>query len=147
MRSLTATLTLCLALAGCSGGGTDPATATTDCKSIDPVREVSQSCCPEWGVDACGAGLFCAAFDGRTMPTCYPLYSQRGLQGCTDDSHCASRACNPTTHLCKSGFMSEDCTSATGCVDDYACRNACPGYSTACSATCRVPCELRCITP
>ena len=51
-----------------------PADAADDtCKSAYARSQtLSQPCCTGWGADACGALLFCAAFDGRTQTTCYP---------------------------------------------------------------------------
>ena len=51
------------------GGGLD----AQECSSTTPAAQgLSQPCCLSWGADACGAGLFCGAFDGRTVTTCYP---------------------------------------------------------------------------
>src|SRR5262245_49246842 len=123
-----------LAIASCGGDGgetgTGPLAGTKgtpkDCTGVlDPVQALSEACCQKYGVDACGAGLFCAAFDGRKFDTCYPLRSRLALEECTDDSHCATGACEPTTKLCK-GSYGDDCTTATGCFDGDECRNACP---------------------
>lgn len=58
-----------------------------------PAQTVSMPCCLLHGRDACGALLFCAAFDGRTVPTCYPERSRLPEETCAEDVHCASGAC------------------------------------------------------
>lgn len=50
---------------------------------VPPARGLSERCCPSFGADACGAGLFCAALDGRTIPTCYPEHSRAEGATCT----------------------------------------------------------------
>lgn len=58
------------------------------------VQAVSQPCCEKWGLDACGALLFCAKFDGREVATCYPNRSRMVNESCQDDSHCVSNVCH-----------------------------------------------------
>ena len=63
-------------------------------------QPLSAPCCLELGIDACGAGLFCAAFDGREQATCYPEYSRGAGQECAEDRHCLSQRCNSETAQC-----------------------------------------------
>jgi len=89
-------------------------------------REESQSCCPDLEIDACGAGLVCAALDGRKQPTCYREHSRVDLSECSDDLLCISGACSITTHKCQSVRLAI-CEEATGCAPDpqgleFSCR-------------------------
>lgn len=151
MGSLLAAIVLGPGCGGDSGDGTTGGLAGTsstpkDCTGlIDPVRGVSEACCQKYGIDACGAGLFCAAFDGRKFDTCYPLHSRFALEECSDDSHCATGACNLASHLCKSSY-GDDCTAAVGCTDGDVCENICPGYNE-CVSDCNEPCRLLCHSP
>lgn len=85
-----------------------------DCSS-PPVQALSEPCCYSYGADACGAGLFCAAFDSRTRPTCYAEYSRLSLETCTEDRQCASRSCNTSENQCRSAQY-EICTTQVGCT-------------------------------
>ena len=91
-----------------------------------PVSQAeSQPCCPSLGKDACGAGLFCEAFDGRTQHTCYQDNSRVGAEECREDGHCASNECEPQTERCLS-MPAESCQTDPGCVspvsgDRYHC--------------------------
>ena len=128
--------------AGSTSNGDSSAELT--CPDIPRSRTLSQSCCTEHGIDACGAELFCAAFDGRAVATCYPLYSRRGLETCLADTQCVSEHCNLQTGLCRSDYA-EGCKAATGCAQaNRTCTNVCPGYSD-CTPGCNVPCELECM--
>lgn len=77
---------------------------TTDepsCKTTFPVTQpLSAPCCTEWGIDGCGAGLFCAALDGRTQATCYPVRSRRHRETCLADDNCVSEHCDADTKTC-----------------------------------------------
>ena len=132
---------------GSTGGplsGTD--STPKDCTGvIDPVQGLSQACCRKYGIDACGAGLFCAAFDGRKFDTCYPLASRLALEECTEDAHCATGICDATAQLCKSAY-GDDCTVQVGCTEGNVCINACPGYQS-CVPDCDEPCRLLCRSP
>jgi len=87
-----------------------------NCPDIYPKSQTaSEPCCPELGIDACGAGLFCAAFDGRTQATCYAENSRRNMETCTDDRHCVSSSCNTTVGKCR-GMQYEPCDPAIGCA-------------------------------
>jgi hypothetical protein len=70
---------------------------------------------PDYGIDACGANLFCAAFDGRTQPTCYPERSRLDLQSCDEDRHCASGSCSPMAKKCQS-LPGMTCDPMVGCA-------------------------------
>ena len=89
---------------GAPASGDEADAGTTDaasCTAAFPVSQpVSAPCCTEWGIDACGAGLFCAALDGRTQATCYPERSRRHREGCLEDSQCSSEHCDPVTKTC-----------------------------------------------
>ena len=140
-----------LLLLSCNGSRACDAATCADCCSADdrciscdsveactvaPVQGLSQSCCEARGIDACGAGLFCAAFDGRTVPTCYANNSRLGLEECTADAHCASSQCNVTLSRCKS-IGSETCRTDVGCAVPQ-------GYSSAyCTTTSPRQCVLQ----
>ena len=113
-------LAVILAACGSSGGGDGPANC------VEAVSQgISQACCIGHGIDACGAGLFCAAFDGRTQATCYPERSRPDLESCSEDRHCASGSCNSDEGLCRSTPWTS-CNPAVGCVADPAgSRHAC----------------------
>lgn len=92
-------------------------------------RGPSESCCPSFGVDACGAELFCAAFDGRTQATCYVLGSRKSLEECTEDEQCLTKVCAKSGkcvsllgEACKADVGCSQATgtqgSPTACVDD-----------------------------
>jgi hypothetical protein len=67
------------------------------CKSAQPASQgASQPCCKDWGPDACGAALFCAAFDGRTQTTCYPDHSRLDGESCSADTQCLHNVCDGT---------------------------------------------------
>jgi len=114
----------CLSLVGACGGGSSSSdrsstagAGSTDgqCKSIAANRGASETCCPNYGADACGAGLVCAALDGRTIPSCYPERSRLGGQQCTTNQLCISGVCAPTQKC--AGVSGDTCDIATGCAD------------------------------
>lgn len=88
---------------------------TQDCAGLPSSQSVSQPCCLERGIDACGANLFCAAFDGRKQPTCYAERSRLDMTECTEDRQCTSGACNVEEKMCRSAPRAV-CTSAIGCA-------------------------------
>jgi hypothetical protein len=104
-------LTLCSLLPLPSCGGSGPIC------TYGNAREESQPCCPDLGMDACGAGLVCAALDRRQQHTCYREYSRRDLTECSEDRLCASSTCNPDSGLCQSAYGAT-CTPETGCAPD-----------------------------
>jgi hypothetical protein len=126
-RPLAALLLLLLLsaapLAGCDGSGGGGG-GGADCS--EPTSQgLSQPCCLAHGVDACGATLFCAAFDGRTQPTCYPERSRLTGESCFEDRHCASGSCHLEAGVCR-GIPFADCDPEIGCARDpsgnrYAC--------------------------
>lgn len=77
----------------------------------------SEPCDPALGVDACGAGLVCAALDGRTQPTCYRERSRLDLTECSDDLLCVSGSCDDDSGLCRSSRLTP-CEQDTGCAPD-----------------------------
>ena len=91
-----------------------------DC-SQPPLAGPSEACCPGHGLDACGANLFCAALDGRSLATCYVTRSQPAGAECNDDQHCQSEACGPDDECLalpgQSCAAGEACHQAV-CVDD-----------------------------
>lgn len=78
-------------------------------------QAASEPCCPAHGVDACGAGLFCAAFDGRMQPTCYIEGVRQNGETCGADPHCLSGACHPDLEVCRP-TQGEDCAPEVGCA-------------------------------
>lgn len=99
---------------GAGGGGGDP----SEC-DYPLSQPVSSACCAAWGSDACGAGLFCAAFDGRKQTTCYLEGSRADRAACTADLHCQSGSCNQEKGACRS-------MQYTGCDPEIGCA---PGTS------------------
>ena len=99
---------LCGVLASCVGCGDSSSTGAApaaavgagNCGAIQSGRGVSEPCCEAYGVDACGAGLVCAALDGRTASTCYVEGSRADGKTCTADALCVSGACDKTLHTC-----------------------------------------------
>jgi hypothetical protein len=81
--------------------------------TFPPSQQLSQPCSPEWGIDACGAGLLCAALDGRKRPTCYPLASRFDGTECSEDAICASQKCSAQKKCAGSPYT--ECTKALGC--------------------------------
>lgn len=104
-------------IAGCSGepSGTSKGGNGAGCSGVEPSKGMSEACCLDYGIDACGANLVCAALDGRTVATCYLEGTRKGLESCTADALCASGECNKTAGKCKS-LASEACDVAIGCV-------------------------------
>lgn len=91
--------------------------------SIPPSQGPTQPCCPGWGPDACGAGFFCAAYDGRTVPSCYANGSRLDGQSCAADTECASTDCNLTTNACRT--VGSTCEQAIGCATIAGRRRGC----------------------
>ena len=103
----------CTGNESCGGGGlTKVCGVPADC-DYGPAQGLSDPCCPIHGIDACGAELFCAAFDGRTVFTCYPDGVRSAGESCLEDVHCAGGACS-TVGSCKS-MPGESCTAEVGC--------------------------------
>lgn len=94
-----------------SGTGTGPACTTLYGKA----QPGSAPCCMEYGADACGASFFCAAFDGRTQPVCYPERSRLDGQECTADLQCMSGIFNQEARAC-AARPGGNCTPEVGCA-------------------------------
>jgi hypothetical protein len=99
-----------------------------DCTALGAARGPTQSCCPSFGIDACGAGLVCAALDGRTVPVCWAEGSRTSGQACASDALCVSRSCNLTTGRCRAA-LGERCTREDGCVQSATKRVVCSSFS------------------
>ena len=86
---------------------------------VGPSQTVSQRCCLSYGIDGCGANLFCAAFDGRTVATCYIGGSRKSLETCVEPTNCASGKC--VAGQCQSAAQ-DVCKPAIGCANpDLVC--------------------------
>jgi hypothetical protein len=100
---------------GGADGGTGASTPDPSCRASYPVSQpLSAPCCVDRGADACGAGLFCAAFDGRTQPTCYPEHSRLVGETCTADVQCQSSACE-ASGVCSKLAPDGGCATPGGC--------------------------------
>jgi hypothetical protein len=86
-----------------------------NCDNLPPSQGLSEPCCQDRGVDACGANLFCAAFDGRTVPTCYADRSRQDGESCASDKNCLSSECHGTEDRCKA-TPGSSCTAELGCA-------------------------------
>ena len=124
-------LAVALAAVALAIGCDDAATETgspppaQSCVDLPLSQQASEPCCPEHGPDACGASLFCEAFDGRQQPTCYIEGSRQDREECRADAHCASQSCNLEVERCRSLPLSP-CDPAIGCsgvidAQTYAC--------------------------
>ncbi|MBI5547749.1 MAG: hypothetical protein HY901_28030 [Deltaproteobacteria bacterium] len=119
-----------LALASC-GGNTNHESNEGGCRDSIPKAQLpSAACCSDWGIDACGAGLFCAAFDGRTQPVCYVEKSRADGETCTENRQCFGGSCSASEGIC-----APDCQAR--CEEKKACANASEELrSTDCQASC-----------
>lgn len=86
-----------------------------DCTGLEKSQGLAMPCCLKDGADACGAGLFCAAFDGRRVPTCYQERSRPDLTSCTADVQCVSGSCHLQAKRCRSQPATR-CEAAVGCA-------------------------------
>ncbi|MBI2374754.1 MAG: hypothetical protein HYV07_12230 [Deltaproteobacteria bacterium] len=84
-----------------------------DCTDVTPVSGLAERCCPSFGIDACGPGLFCAAFDGRTFPACYADHARADGESCLADLNCQSFSCT-ASGVCRSS-PGLACTTGVGC--------------------------------
>lgn len=125
---------LALPVFAACGGGSGDGGASNNGGGNCPAegQQVSMPCCLDHGVDACGALLFCAAFDGRTEPTCYPERSRADSASCSEDRQCISGACNAVVGACRA-TPGMPCDLAIGCapLPDHT-RTACVGESGRC---------------
>lgn len=78
------------------------------------TQVLSQPCCLKHGADACGAELYCAAFDGRSQATCYPEHGRGHKESCLEDKHCESYLCDPNMNQC-AAVPGGPCEDALGC--------------------------------
>jgi hypothetical protein len=126
-------LCMLLGVYGCDsgGGGASPADAAVDLCAASKFAELSQPCCVDNSVDACGGGLFCAALDGRTQAVCYLEYSRPDLTECTEDRQCVSRSCNPEESKCRS-TPAAICDQAVGCAPVAEVRFVCDVAASMC---------------
>jgi hypothetical protein len=85
------------------------------CHGEPKSQPIFAPCCMTHGIDACGGGLFCAALDGRTQPTCYGERSRADLSTCTADLQCASGSCNTALGKCRSSPY-QGCDRNIGCA-------------------------------
>jgi hypothetical protein len=119
---------------GAGDGGSELDGGAQGCKEAYPSSQaLSQPCCLAWGPDACGAALFCAAFDGRTQATCYAQRSRLEGEECTLDIQCAGGSCD-LAQGCKSSVVvpppppppppEKKCPSS--CTSSAQCQSACP---------------------
>ncbi len=117
-----------------ASSGTDD-TASVDCTDLKKSQGPSEPCCPKYGEDACGANLFCAAFEGRKTPTCYVEGQQRGGEECTAAKQCASNVC-ASSGTC-AGLHGDTCDVDAGCETGDACvARKCVATSGAIQAPC-----------
>jgi hypothetical protein len=135
----------------CSSGG--PGSADTDggrtdsldlacTASIPKAQPPTAECCPAWGIDACGGGLFCAAFDGRSVAVCYLEHSRTGGQECFDDLHCVTASCNTAVGKCRVS-PGERCSEEIGCAPSGGSTYGCSG-GVCVKTMCSVCGELAC---
>ncbi len=105
-----ALLVCCLSFfAGCaSSGGAD------SCAGIGKSAAPSAACCLSYGADACGANLFCAAFDGRTQATCYGERTRLDNTECSADIQCLSGSCATDVKKCRM-TLGAACDATLGC--------------------------------
>jgi hypothetical protein len=96
------------------------------CLFLPKSQQASEPCCKDHGIDACGANLFCEAFDGRTQATCYILGSRKDGEECHADAHCLSAACNLELKKCKA-------TPLLACDPSVGCSSAIDGQNYACA--------------
>lgn len=129
MRASTLVMIPLAALAaGCGdtrtgGDGATPGVDTGPPCDLPPSQGAGEPCCPSHGPDACGAGSTCAAFDGRTITTCYANGSRLDGETCTADVQCSSGSCNVTVGACRAQGLT--CDPLIGCAPRRGVRAAC----------------------
>lgn len=99
-------------------------------EKIGPSQGLSEACDPELGIDACGAGLFCEAFDGREHHTCYALGTRLPGEECSDNAHCGNGRC--VDGVCGKALVKEPCETDDDCEEGLKCAAVCyqPGFAT-----------------
>ena len=117
---------------GRSGFDDDAGTDAQACSATIPAAQgLSQPCCLSWGADACGAGLFCGAFDGRTKTTCYLEHSRANGETCTENVQCVNKVCDASSHTCNPTTPvppPPEKKCPTSCSTDSACQTQCPSF-------------------
>lgn len=83
------------------------------------VQTLGAACCEDYGIDACGAGLFCAKLDGRTVATCYPNNIRKPGETCTAAVQCVTQGCS-SGGLCVAA-RGDGCVPKDGCEKGYVC--------------------------
>ncbi|MBK8015175.1 MAG: hypothetical protein IPK13_28025 [Deltaproteobacteria bacterium] len=111
-----------------------------DCE-FPATQGLSAPCCMSRGIDACGAGLVCAALDGRSQASCYLEHSRNDHAECTDDIQCMSGSCNKDFGSCRSSPTAL-CTLSLGCGGGPTHE---PHHCAPSPACVEEPCELRCL--
>lgn len=136
-----------LLVVACSGEGPVKGTVRPssgqmdDCTEVGKSRGPSEACCPTFGADACGANLFCGAFDGRTQPTCYLERSRAIGDTCTEDRQCVSESCNTEVGKCR-GLAGGPCVFGVGCVPSQGQRFVCDQVTDTCVKAGGSVCEV-----
>ncbi len=111
--------------AGCGTADTSgQQPAVTGC-TYAKVQTLGAGCCQSHGPDACGAGLFCAAYDGRTIATCYANRSREAGQTCKSGLECLSSSCG-ASGLC-AALPNMACEPAWGCATIEGVQSVCAG--------------------
>src|SRR5690554_3912984 len=125
-------------------GGSDADVEPESCDGIEPVAGLAERCCEGFGIDACGPGLFCAAYDGREFAACYVEHSREDGESCKADSECLSYRCHQGNERCAAS-PNASCTLADGCgpgpsTTNYVCAaGECRASSGAQGQACGVP--------
>lgn len=88
--------------------------AATAC-TLPKVQGPAAACCKGYGADACGAGLFCDAFDGRTASTCYVNRGRITGETCNADAQCTTNKCS-SEGFCAAAPLAT-CKAEWGCND------------------------------
>ncbi len=83
------------------------------------VQTLGAACCEDYGIDACGAGLFCAKLDGRTVATCYANNVRKPEETCTADVQCTTESCATSGRCAAAGGTA--CQPKDGCEKGYVC--------------------------
>lgn len=112
---LTESQLACLEADGCSAETYSVCLSSEGKCSLPQSQQASAPCCLGWGIDACGAGLLCAAIEKRDQPSCYPERSRRDMTECSTDELCASASCDLSQRKCRSSLHSE-CEASIGCA-------------------------------
>jgi hypothetical protein len=93
--------------------------STPDGCAYPKVQSLAQPCCEASGIDACGAGLFCAMLDGRTIATCYPNWVRMPGESCMADVQCVSGRC-AASNVCVPA-LGMACDPKIGCAKGATC--------------------------